>query len=197
MAARLLEWHQREYRGYSDTSVTLPWRPTLTSGTIGGIMSTPLIIQSIISGIVATAILDLWQQLLRLSAGIPGSDWAIIGRWFAYLPRGRFVHTGITQTPPFPNELAIGWAAHYVVGIAYGFIYVTLIVLVLASTPNLVNGLVFGAVSTVVAWFIMMPGLGAGIFAHKTDTAVRSSILAFLAHVVFGLGLFLGATVVA
>ncbi len=160
-------------------------------------MSTSLIIQSIVSGIVATVVLDVWQHILRLSAGIPVSNWAIVGRWFAYLPRGRFVHDGITQTPPYPNELAIGWVAHYLVGIAYGFIYVGLMVLALDTTPNLVNGLVFGAISTVVAWFVMMPGLGAGIFAHKTDAAIRSSSLAFAAHVVFGFGLFLGAALVA
>jgi hypothetical protein len=49
-------------------------------------MTASLIIQSIVSGIVATIVLDLWQRLLRLTAGIPVSNWAVVGRWFAYLP---------------------------------------------------------------------------------------------------------------
>ena len=44
---------------------------------------------------------------------------------------------------------------------------------------------------------VVMPGLGAGIFAHKTDAGIRSSSLAFVAHVIFGAGLYLGAALAA
>jgi hypothetical protein len=42
----------------------------------------------------------------------------LVGRWVAWIPRGVFVHRPITATAKVRGEVAIGWAFHYVVGIA-------------------------------------------------------------------------------
>lgn len=160
-------------------------------------MTSTLIFQSVVSGVVATIVLDLWAQLLRVTVGLPAPDWGVNGRWFAHLPKGRFVHEGLAETPPVPNEAVIGWAGHYIIGIAYGFAYVGLIVLGLDSQPSLLNGLVFGAVSVVLAWFVMMPGIGKGMMASKADSPATACFLALVAHIVFGLGLYAGAALVA
>ena len=65
------------------------------------------------------------------------------------------------------NELAIGWIGHYAVGILYGFVYVPLMRNGLGLEPSLLNGLVFGVLSTVVPWFFFMPAMGAGVLANK------------------------------
>ena len=44
------------------------------------------ILQAIIAGVFATAVLDLWQRILHAASGIPPADWGLIGRWFAYIP---------------------------------------------------------------------------------------------------------------
>src|SRR3546814_14645410 len=78
------------------------------------------VLQACIAGIFATVVLDIWQRLLHAAAGIPPANWAFIGRWFAYIPRGRFVHRPIAATPAVRGELARGWTMHYQNGIAHG-----------------------------------------------------------------------------
>ena len=160
-------------------------------------MTGDLIFQSIASGVVATIILDLWQQALRFTVGLPAPNWAVNGRWFAHLPRGRFVHEGLAETPPVANEAVIGWSGHYLIGVVYGFAYIGVVVLALGRAPSLVNGLVFGVVSVVLAWCVMMPGTGKGMFARNSDNPPLACALALLAHIVFGLGLYAGAALVA
>ncbi len=77
------------------------------------------ILQILITGIVATATLDLWQQVYRLVFGAPITDWAMIGRWVGHIPEGRFVQPDIGKAPPIANERTLGWIVHYVVGIGY------------------------------------------------------------------------------
>ena len=103
--------------------------------------------EMVASGLVATALMDLWQQLLRATAGVPVSDWSLVGRWFGHVPRGRLFHAPIGQATPVPNERAIGWIGHYATGIVYGFVYVPLMRAGFGLEPSIVNGLVFGAAS--------------------------------------------------
>ncbi|GAB5374838.1 MAG: hypothetical protein AcusKO_13000 [Acuticoccus sp.] len=46
------------------------------------------IIKSIVIGVGATIVFDLWVKLL-VKFGLPGSNWTLGGRWFAYIPRGK------------------------------------------------------------------------------------------------------------
>ena len=156
-----------------------------------------MIVQSVVSGLVATLFLDLWQRLLATTAGIPAANWGLVGRWFVEAGRGRIFHDSIAAAPPAENEVAIGWIGHYATGIVYGVVYVILIVVVLGGEPTLVNGLVFGAVSALVPWFFFMPAMGAGRLGRNTPDPRRACLLAFLSHCAFGLGLAAGAILAA
>jgi len=151
------------------------------------------VIGAVVSGVVATLFLDLWQRLLQAVAGIPPSNWALVGRWFVAAGRGRLFHRAIADEPAAANELAIGWICHYAVGILYGFVYLAVIVVMLGGEPGLVNGLVFGALSVIVPWFFFMPAMGAGVMGANTPQPTRAALLALLAHCVFGIGLAAGA----
>jgi hypothetical protein len=150
-------------------------------------------LEMIVSGVVATAFLDIWQRILRALTGLPVSNWALTGRWFVNAFRGRFMHAPIAATPEEPNELAIGWIGHYVVGIAYGVVYVPLMRHGLGIEPSLVNGLVFGLASVVVPWFFFMPAMGSGVLARNTPNPLLACAQSLAAHVVFGAGLAVGA----
>ena len=63
---------------------------------------------SLLVGTGATLATDLWAQLLRRALGIPAMDWALVGRWFGHLVRGRFTHPSIAQALPVRGERAIG-----------------------------------------------------------------------------------------
>lgn len=155
------------------------------------------ILQACAAGFVATVVLDLWQRLLFAVTGIPPANWALIGRWFAHLPRGRFIHRPIADSAAVPGELALGWGMHYLVGLVYGFAYVGLMVYGLDRPPSLVNGAVFGAASVVIPWFILQPGLGIGVMGRCARNPAVPILNAFTSHVIYGVALFAGTWLTA
>lgn len=149
--------------------------------------------RSLAIGIVATALLDLWALFLNRAFGIPLANWAAIGRWFANLPRGRFMHDTIAETPPVPNELAIGWIMHYLIGALFAAIVILIWGLDWARNPTLLPALIVGVVTVGCGWFILQPGLGFGLAAGKRPNAGQIRLIGLINHVVFGLGLWLAA----
>ena len=124
-------------------------------------------IEALVVGIIATLATDLWLWLLQI-VGVPTANWALVGRWVAWMPRGVFVHRPIAATPSIRGELVIGWGFHYAVGIAYAVLYLAISRLVLASGPTLISTLVFAIALLVVPWFVMQPAPGLGFFAART-----------------------------
>ena len=149
-------------------------------------------IEALLVGIIATLATDLWLGLLQI-IGVPPANWALVGRWVAWMPRGVFVHRPIAATPSIRGELAIGWGFHYVVGIAYAALYLAITRLVLASGPTLISALVFAMALLVVPWLVMQPALGLGFFAAKTPHPNVTRIISISGHAAFGAGLYLGA----
>lgn len=155
-----------------------------------------MVLECIVSGVVATLFLDLWQQVLKAATGLPASNWGLVGRWFAGAAKGEFFRGPVAQKPPVANEVAIGWAGHYATGIAYGFVYVTLMRHGLGIEPSLLNGLAFGAASVVVPWFFFMPAMGAGMLAKNAPKPIVPCLLALASHAAFGIGLAVGAMLI-
>jgi len=147
----------------------------------------------IASGLMATICLDVWQSVLRAATGLPAANWALVGRWFVNAFRGKLFHTSIAAAPTEANELAIGWTGHYLVGIAYGFVYVPLMRDVFGIEPSLVNGLLFGAARLAVPWFFFMPAMGSGVLGRNTTEPRLACLQSLASHVAFGAGLGVGA----
>jgi len=147
----------------------------------------------IVMGIVATLATDIWQQLLKAVAGLPSANWGLIGRWVGWFPRGVFIHRPIADTPAVPGEVAIGWAFHYAVGIAYAALYLAIVKLVFASGPTFLSAVIFALVLLVVPWFVMQPALGLGVMASRSHKPARARAISASTHAVFGIGLWLGA----
>jgi len=149
--------------------------------------------RSLAIGIAATALLDLWALVLNRVFGIPLANWAMVGRWFAYLPRGRFMHDTIADTPPVSNELAIGWIMHYLIGALFAAIVIMIWGLDWARNPTLLPALIVGVVTVGCGWFILQPGMGFGLAASKRPNANQVRLIGLINHIVFGLGLWLAA----
>lgn len=149
--------------------------------------------RSLAIGIGATALLDLWALFLNRVFGIPLANWAMVGRWFAYLPRGRFMHDTIADTPPVSNELAIGWIMHYLIGALFAAIVIMIWGLDWARNPTLLPALIVGIVTVGCGWFILQPGMGFGLAASKRPNANQVRLIGLINHVVFGLSLWLAA----
>lgn len=149
--------------------------------------------RSLAIGIAATALLDLWALVLNRVFGTPLANWAMVGRWFAYLPRGRFMHDTIADTPPVSNELAIGWIMHYLIGALFAAIVIMIWGLDWARNPTLLPALIVGVVTVGCGWFILQPGMGFGLAASKRPNANQVRLIGLINHVVFGLSLWLAA----
>jgi len=143
-------------------------------------------------GVIATVAADLWQRLLQ-AIGFPPTNWGLVGRWVAWCARGRFVHQPITASPRIPGEVAIGWAFHYAVGIAYAALYLAIMRLGFGSRPTVISAVVFAIALLIAPWFVMQPALGLGFMAARTAKPAAVRAINVSVHAIFGLGLYLGA----
>lgn len=151
---------------------------------------TEFLIRSVVIGAGATILLDLWAQLLHRTLGLPAPNWGLVGRWFAHLPRGQFIHQDIGQAEPVGNERAIGWIAHYLVGIVFAGIVLAIWGLGWARNPTFLPALIVGLATVGCGWFILQPGMGGGIAASKRSNANQVRLLNIIGHIVFAIGLY-------
>jgi hypothetical protein len=149
--------------------------------------------QGLWAGLVATVAMDLWLVALHLLFGRPAPAWAIPGRWFAEVARGRIWHDDMNVVPPVAGEAALGWAGHYAVGLVYGIVLVAICGAGWAAAPTVWPALVMGWVTILAGWFLMAPGMGNGWAGSKSRTAWTDRIMGLIVHTVFGFGLYLGA----
>ena len=152
-------------------------------------------IEIVIVGVVATTIMDLYQQVIRMVSGLARTNWALVGRWIALMPRGRFMHDTIADAPAVGGEDGIGWLFHYLIGIVFAGVYLIIVYGPMASEPNIVNGLVFGLVTLVFPWLVLQPALGFGVCAVKLPNRSTVRTQNFASHLVFGAALYIGAMV--
>lgn len=147
-------------------------------------------------GIGATALMDLWLLLLS-RLGVPGTSFAMVGRWVGHFARGRFAHAAVAKADPVPYELGLGWLTHYTIGIAYAALLVALQGTAWLAQPTALPALVFGAATVAAPWFVMQPAMGAGFLALKTPTPLKNGLRNLANHTVFGAGLYLAAAALA
>ena len=154
-------------------------------------------VRAVLIGVGATAILDLWMLFASRVFGAPATRWDLVGRWIGYFPRGRFVHDSIGQAPPIHGELMIGWVFHYAVGIFYTGLLLAIWGLGWARHPTPAPALILSLLTLVAPFFLMQPGMGAGIAASRTPNPNATRLRSLLNHTVFGIGLYLSALLAA
>ena len=147
-------------------------------------------------GIGATLLMDGWSILRKRLLGIPSLDYALVGRWVGHMPRGQFRHAAIGRAAPVRGERALGWITHYLTGILFA------LALVILDTPwicepMLMPALLFGLVTVLMPFLLMQPALGLGIAAANSSNPVKARLHSLLTHLIFGLGLYLAARLLA
>jgi hypothetical protein len=147
-------------------------------------------------GIGATALMDLWLWLLS-RLGMPTTGFAMVGRWVGHFGRGAFAHAAIAKATPIHFELGLGWATHYLIGVAYAALLVGLQGTAWLHQPTLLSALVFGVLTVAAPWFVMQPAMGAGVLAMKTPTPLKNGLRSLANHAVFGAGLYVTAAALA
>lgn len=146
---------------------------------------------TILVGAGATAMMDLWAITRRRLFGIPLPDYGLVGRWLAHMPRGQFRHPAIAAAAPVRGERALGWTAHYLVGIAFAAILLVAFGIDWLRQPTLAPALVVGIGTVAAPFLLMQPGMGAGIAASRTSRPGAARLQSVITHAIFGLGLYL------
>lgn len=145
---------------------------------------------AVLIGAGATAAIDVWALVRKRLLGLAPLDYGLVGRWLAYLPRGRFRHDPIAASPAVRGERLIGWSAHYLIGIAFAAILLAGWGLDWARYPTLAPALIVGIASVLAPFLLMQPGMGAGIAARRTPRPAAARLQSLLTHGIFGLGLY-------
>ncbi|EOR02378.1 MULTISPECIES: DUF2938 domain-containing protein [Acinetobacter] len=155
-----------------------------------------LLFQILCLGVGATLIIDMWLLLLK-KLNQPTLNFALLGRWVGWMFRGKFIHASIAQSPAIRREYALGWLAHYSVGILFAFSFVLMVGDAWLRQPQFSSALIFGVITVLIPFFIMQPAMGAGIASAKTAQPLQNCLRSLINHAIFGCGLYLSAQVLA
>ena len=151
------------------------------------------IVRTGLIGAGATVLTDVWSMLRKQVFGVAAPDFGLVGRWLGHMARGRFHHASIRASAPVRGERVLGWAAHYLTGIAFAALLVLFCGAPWLQQPSPVPALLVGACTVAAPFLLMQPGMGAGIFASRTPRPNVARLHSLVTHLVFGAGLYVSA----
>ncbi|QIO04466.1 DUF2938 family protein [Acinetobacter shaoyimingii] len=149
-----------------------------------------LMIQIIFIGIFATLFMDVIAYIREKLFQIRSLNYAFLGRWILLWKDGTLTHENITLVPVVKFERVIGWFIHYLIGIFWVYVYLVLDHL-LNFNSLFLSSISFSLLTTLISFLILQPALGFGFFALKTPNPLISIKNSLLAHLFFGIGLYL------
>lgn len=152
-----------------------------------------LVLHTLWTGIGATLLVDAWALLRRAWLKVPLPNYALVGRWFAQMPRGRFRHASMAAVPPVRGEAAIGWVAHYAIGIAFAALLPLGFGAAWIDQPRLGPALLVGLATVAAPFLLMQPAMGMGLAASRTPRPAAARWQSLVTHGVFGFGLYFAA----
>jgi hypothetical protein len=152
-----------------------------------------LVVRGIAMGVVGSALMDVWSAVLRRRFSIPTLDYRLLGRWIGHFPSGRFVHDRIGSSPPISGERAIGWVAHYMIGVCFAFLVLAIWGADWLRAPTIWPALAVGLGTIVAPWFVMQPAMGAGFAGSKSPNPLATRMRNLGSHTIYGFGLYIAA----
>jgi hypothetical protein len=150
---------------------------------------------TLLIGIGATAITDLWGFARKPLLGVSSPDYGLVGRWFGHMLHGKFIHASIAASSPVRGERLGGWIAHYLIGIAYAGVLTGLGGEAWLRNPTPWLALIVGLATVAAPFLLMHPAMGAGIAASRMPRPGSARVNSLVMHAVFGCGLFVSGWV--
>jgi hypothetical protein len=114
----------------------------------------------------------------------------LVGRWIAHFRDGIFRHESIAKAAPSPFERAIGWAAHYLIGVGFAALLAWVAGPEWFRAPTLLPALFVGIATVAAPFLVMQPAMGAGVAASRTPNPRAARLQSLATHAIFGLGLY-------
>ena len=154
-----------------------------------------LILKTLAIGIGATLAIDLWVTLLKLFK-IKSLDYRYVGRGIGNIPKGKFFHNKIQDTPPIQHELILGWTVHYLIGITFAFILIAVYGISWLEKPSILPAILIGLLTLAGPLLIMQPAFGFGIASSKLPNPNLLRLKSLGTHLIYGLGLYVSAILI-
>jgi hypothetical protein len=151
----------------------------------------------VLIGAGATACMDVWAQVLQRGFGVRSLDFGLLGRWVAHIPRGKVAHASIAKAEPIRGERALGWATHYAIGCSFAFLLLAIWGLAWARSPTILPAIIVGLATLPAPLLVLQPCMGLGIAASKTPRPGAARVKSLVTHLVYGVGLYGAALVLA
>ena len=151
-----------------------------------------IIVKTVAIGIGATIAIDLWVSFLKLFK-IKSLDYKYVGRWIGNIPKGKYFHIKIQDTPPIPHELILGWTVHYLIGITFAFILIAIYGISWLDKPSVLPAIIIGLITAAGPFFIMQPAFGFGIASSKLPNQNLLRLKSLGTHLIYGIGLYVSA----
>ena len=148
-----------------------------------------IIVKTVAIGIGATIAIDLWVSFLKLFK-IKSLDYKYVGRWIGNIPKGKYFHNKIQDTPPIPHELILGWTVHYLIGITFAFILIAIYGISWLDKPSVLPAIIIGLLTAAGPFFIMQPAFGFGIASSKLPNQNLLRLKSLGTHLIYGIGLY-------
>lgn len=149
------------------------------------------LIFTLIIGIGATALMDLWGLARKPLLGIAPPNYALVGRWIGHMRHGQFRHDSIAAAAAVRGEHIIGWTVHYLIGITFAALLTGIWGPAWIQHPTIGPALIVGIGTVAAPFLLMQPGMGAGIAASRTPRPNSARLQSIFIHAVFGLGLYI------
>lgn len=149
------------------------------------------ILGAVAIGVGATLLMDLWNQLLKRGFGVRSLDYCLLGRWIRHMPEGTLRHANIAAAPARSGECAVGWVAHYGIGIVFALVFVALVSGRWLARPTAGPAVLYGLGTVVFPFFLMQPSLGLGVASSRAPNPAQARLKSLVTHTVFGVGLYL------
>jgi hypothetical protein len=156
-----------------------------------------LVIHTVLIGIGATLVMDIWGLFLKHVFGVPSLDYALVGRWLGHMPAGRLRHANIATAPAVRGERISGWIAHYATGVIFAGLLLAAFGQDWLRQPSPGPAMAIGLVTVIAPFFIMQPSMGFGVAGSKRPKANLLRLRSLMTHVIFGLGLYASAWILA
>lgn len=146
-------------------------------------------------GVGATVVMDIVALLQSRVFGMALPDYALVARWIGHMAHGQFRHAAISKASPIPRERVFGWLVHYATGVGYAVVLVAIWGAGWVRDPAIWPALILALVLLAIPFLIMQPAFGLGIASSKHPHPWTARLRSFIAHLSFGLGLYLAARI--
>lgn len=152
-----------------------------------------LIVSSVFIGVGATIVMDVVAIILKRVFDISSLNYSLVGRWIGYFSRGKFMHQSVAELAPIKGETALGWTAHYCIGITFAFLMLLIWGDVWLLHPTIILPIVYGIATTLASWVLMQPAFGQGLAASNTPHPWKARARSLMTHAIYGWGIYIAA----